>query len=83
MRSVLVTGGSRGIGRAIVKRFCEAGYAVAFTYLNSEAAAAELARECGAYAIRANSASEEEVVRAVEAARQCLGGKINVLVTDQ
>ncbi len=33
--SVLVTGGTRGIGRAIVERFAEAGANVAFTYRSS------------------------------------------------
>jgi 3-oxoacyl-[acyl-carrier protein] reductase len=32
MKVALVTGGSRGIGKAIVEEFCAAGYAVAFTY---------------------------------------------------
>ena len=39
MRTALITGGSRGIGRAIVEEFTANGYAVAFTYAqNSEAA---------------------------------------------
>lgn len=35
----IVTGGSRGIGAAIVKRFAAAGAKVYFTYANSESAA--------------------------------------------
>jgi len=39
MKVVLITGGSRGIGRAIVEEFSANGYAVAFTYArNCEAA---------------------------------------------
>jgi NAD(P)-dependent dehydrogenase (short-subunit alcohol dehydrogenase family) len=39
----LVTGGSRGIGRAIVEEFSQAGYKVAFTYAGNQAAAESLA----------------------------------------
>ena len=40
-----VTGGSRGIGRAIVVHLARAGMEVHFTYLNNEAAATALAKE--------------------------------------
>ena len=39
MSTVLVTGGSRGIGRAIVEEFCAAGHAVAFTFASDRTAA--------------------------------------------
>ncbi len=38
-RVALITGGSRGIGEAMVSVFAEAGYAVAFTYASNKAAA--------------------------------------------
>ncbi|HRQ89692.1 MAG TPA: 3-oxoacyl-ACP reductase FabG [Bacteroidia bacterium] len=41
-RVALVTGGSRGIGRAIVERLARAGMDVTFTYLGNEAAANEV-----------------------------------------
>jgi 3-oxoacyl-[acyl-carrier protein] reductase len=43
MSVVLITGGSRGIGRAMVEAFAAAGHSVAFTYQSNEAAARELA----------------------------------------
>lgn len=45
-KTALVTGGSRGIGAAIVRAFAEAGANVAFTYLSSAEAAEALAAEC-------------------------------------
>jgi len=44
-QGALVTGGSRGIGRAIVKRLAADGAAVVFSYLQNEAAAREVVRE--------------------------------------
>lgn len=66
MKSVLITGGSRGIGAATVRAFSAAGYAVAFTYLESREAAELLAEETGALAIRADSRREEDVHSAVK-----------------
>ena len=40
--TVLVTGGTRGIGRALVEAFSDAGANVAFTYRSSTDAAAAL-----------------------------------------
>ncbi|MBR3876460.1 MAG: 3-oxoacyl-ACP reductase FabG [Clostridia bacterium] len=81
MKTVLITGGSRGIGRAMVELFCENGYKVAFTYKNSESQAKNLAETMGAVAIKADSASEAEVVEAVKAAENALG-KIDCLINN-
>lgn len=44
-KNILITGGTRGIGLAAVKRFAEQGANVAFTYVSSEAKANEIIAE--------------------------------------
>ncbi len=66
MRTVLITGGSRGIGRAMVELFSKNGYSVAFTYKNSENEAKSLAESTGAMAIKADSESPDEIFSACE-----------------
>ena len=73
METVFITGGSRGIGKSMVELFSQNGYAVAFTYKNSKEEAQTLASKTGAIAIRADSASESDVVRAVKYAQERLG----------
>ena len=58
MRTVLITGGSRGIGEAMVRLFSARGWRAAFTYLKSEENALTLARETGALALRCDARSE-------------------------
>ena len=73
MKTVLVTGGTRGIGAAMVRTFSAAGYSVAFTYINSEEAADKLGKECGALAIKADSSVEDDVIFAVEKVKNTIG----------
>lgn len=61
-KNVLVLGGSRGIGAAIVRRFIEGEASVAFTYAGSESAAQAVAQETGAQAIKANSADRDALM---------------------
>jgi 3-oxoacyl-[acyl-carrier protein] reductase len=42
---VLVTGGTRGIGRAIVRKFSSLGANVAFNYINNEGKASQLSKD--------------------------------------
>jgi len=64
-KNVLVLGGSRGIGAAIVRRFSAAGAAVSFTYAGSQAAAEALAAETGASAIQTDSADRAALIATV------------------
>ena len=41
----IVTGGSRGIGRSIVKKLCDEGATLIFTYLKDKVSADDLVRE--------------------------------------
>ena len=78
---ILITGGSRGIGAACVRKFAAQGDSVAFLYRNSEAQAKKLAAETGAFAIRADVSDAEAVLAAVAEAERLLGG-IDVLVNN-
>ena len=67
MEHVLVTGGSRGIGAAIVRRFAARGCRVTFFYEKNDAAAQAVAAETGADAIRCDASDPAAVERAVAA----------------
>src|SRR5262245_22422830 len=83
-RVALITGGARGIGRAIGLDLARTGWAVAFCYRTSEAAAAETRAELEAAGARAlavradvsDPAAAEALVRRVEEA----WGRIDALV---
>jgi 3-oxoacyl-(acyl-carrier-protein) reductase len=83
----LVTGGSRGIGRAIVNAMAEAGADVAFTFATSKEAADALAQSiisekgvrCRAF--QANVASAEEMQNTIQQVIQEFG-PITILVNN-
>jgi 3-oxoacyl-[acyl-carrier protein] reductase len=81
MKTVLITGGSRGIGRACAELFAANGYNVAFTYKNSENDAKNLAESINALAIRADSEVESDVIGAVKATLSEYG-KIDCLINN-
>ena len=49
---VLVTGGSRGIGKGIALEFAKQGAHIAFNYLRNEKAAEETQKEIEAFGVR-------------------------------
>src|SRR5271168_3976894 len=77
-RTLIVTGGSRGIGAAVAKLAAEREFSVAVNYVNGEAEARAVVEQIisaggRASAIQADLAREEDVVRLFETAERELG----------
>ncbi len=73
----LVTGGTRGVGEAIVRLLHAHGHAVAFTYRNSQARADTLTDELGSdrvLGIQADMTSSSQIENAISKVRQHFGG---------
>lgn len=85
-KRALITGGSRGIGAAVVKRLASEGADVTFTYTSSPEQAEKTAQEAQAQgvraiAIQADNADASAVVNAVERTVAEFGG-IDILVNN-
>ena len=63
MKKALVTGGSRGIGAACVRKLAENGWEVTINYLNSEKEAMALAQETGGRAYKADVSDLVSVIK--------------------
>ena len=79
MRTVLILGGSRGIGAAMTRKFRAVGDRVFFTWHRAREEAEKLARETGAEMIRADAALSGEVTAAVRKAEEA-SGCLDVLI---
>ncbi|MFF7710340.1 SDR family oxidoreductase [Pseudomonas sp. NPDC007930] len=74
-QQVMVIGGSRGIGAAIVRAFAAQGAQVRFTYAGSAAAAHALAQETASQALHCDAGDRQALVNTLAAA-----GPLDVLV---
>ncbi|MBV8830639.1 MAG: SDR family oxidoreductase [Acidobacteriaceae bacterium] len=83
-RSALITGGGRGIGRAIALELASHGASVTISYLRSAAGAESAAREIldaggRAFTCRADASNESEVANLVDSAARQFDG-LDILV---
>ena len=68
-KTALVTGATRGIGRAIALKMAESGANVAFTFLSSEEKAKALEKELEGYGIKAKGYKSDASSKGCSSAR--------------
>ena len=83
-KTALITGGSRGIGAAIARKFASMGANIAVIYAGNQEAAQNVCAQCEAFGVKAaayqcNVADYEEVKTTVAAVRKDFGS-IEILV---
>jgi len=85
-KKVLITGGSRGIGKAIVEKFAEEGAHVLFTYKSNMAYALDIvdllsAKGYNVHTVKADVSIEEDCKALVQHVQDTLGG-LDILVNN-
>jgi NAD(P)-dependent dehydrogenase (short-subunit alcohol dehydrogenase family) len=85
MKTILITGGTRGIGRATALKCARSGWSIALNYVNNHPAAEEAAREvraAGAQAItlQGDVAAEADVISMFREAESRLGRLDGVVI---
>ena len=84
-KTVLVTGGAKGIGAAICRAFAEKGYNVAINYNSSAKEAEELKKELSSFAVtktfKADISDSSEVEEMFEKINSAFGG-VDILVNN-
>lgn len=81
MKTALVSGGARGIGREISKALASDGVRVLINYNKSEEQAKSLAKELGGAALKADISNETEVMKLADRVRNEFGG-VDILVNN-
>lgn len=85
-KTVLITGASRGIGRAAAEAFAKAGYDVAVNYNKSAETAETLCRELEKYSVKAlpfqADVADKKAVEKMSAEIEIAMGNVNVLVNN-
>ena len=79
-KTVLITGGTRGIGKALALKFLNEGYNVAVTYLNSDNSAKELYNK-GVYTFKADVSNHSTAKTVIEEVFNRFGA-LNVLINN-
>ena len=80
-RTALITGGNTGIGRAVALAYAREGAKVAFTWIEREPEAKDLAAQINGLALRCDVTEEADVKRAVDDTVRAFG-KLDVLVSN-
>jgi len=81
-RVAIVTGGTRGIGRAISEALKDAGYEVAATYAGNDEAAQRFKSEAGIPVFKFDVADFNACAEGIKAIEAELGGPVDVLVNN-
>lgn len=82
MKTVIVTGGSRGIGRAIVEKFASENYNVILNYNKSEFAALDIAKKYSNVEVFKADVSNTKDVEAMINFAETKFGQIDVLINN-
>lgn len=78
MKKVIITGGSRGIGKECVKKFTKAGYKVYFLYKSNDDMAKLIETETGAVAIKC----DVSLLTDVEKTKNIIDDNIDIIVNN-
>ncbi|TRO92672.1 acetoacetyl-CoA reductase [Glycocaulis profundi] len=81
-RTALVTGGTRGIGRAIAIALKDAGYSVAANYAGNDKAAKAFEEETSIPVFKWSVADHDACAKGVAKVEKALGGPVEVLINN-